>query len=297
MITLARLTRKWIAEPTRLPITRSIARPTACHRRAGALSLSHDLPHHTLAVIHYHGLPITPASAAAKAISGGHAFVSFRHPEQLTLAAEAAQSFAVDNGAFSAWTAGEAVTDWSGYYAWVDGLARCPPFDFAVIPDVIDGSEAENDALLDEWPFPRWLGAPVWHLHESTSRLAKLVASWPRVCLGSSGRFAAVGTASWWGRMAEAMDAACDAMGRPLARLHGLRMLDPSVFTRLPLSSADSTNIARNIGIEAKWRGPYTPPNKDARASLMRGRIESHQAAVLWDRGANPVQAELVGFT
>ncbi len=63
-------------------------------------------------MIHYHGLPITPATAAVRAISGGHAFVSFRHPEQLTIALEVAQSFAVDNGAFSAWRSGEPIDDW-----------------------------------------------------------------------------------------------------------------------------------------------------------------------------------------
>lgn len=243
-------------------------------------------------MIFYHGLPITPATAAARAISGGHAFVSFRHPEQLSLAIEACQSFAVDNGAFSAWRSGEPVADWTPYYAWVSGLARVPSFDFAVIPDVIDGSEEDNDVLLGEWPFPPWVGAPVWHLHESTNRLARLVNGWPRVCLGSSGRFASVGTPSWWGRMAEAMEAACDGDGRPLAKLHGLRMLDPRVFTRLPLASADSTNIARNIGIESKWRGTYTPPNKEARAWLMRERIEAHQSAARWE--GMPVQAELL---
>ncbi len=243
-------------------------------------------------MIPYHGLPITPATAAVRAISGGHAFASFRHPEQLTFAIEACQSFAVDNGAFSAWMSGEPVTDWSPYYGWVEGLARCPSFDFAVIPDVIDGSEEDNDALVEQWPFPLWVGAPVWHMHESTGRLARLVRSFPRVCLGSSGRFARVGTKPWWNRIAEAMDAACDGEGRPLARLHGLRMLDPRIFTRLPLASADSTNIARNIGIDSAWRGTYNPPNKDARAMVMRERIEAHQSPARWARV--PIQEELL---
>ena len=54
-------------------------------------------------MIHYHGLPITPATAAIKAVESGHAFVSFAHPEQLNVAVEVCQSFAIDNGAFSAW--------------------------------------------------------------------------------------------------------------------------------------------------------------------------------------------------
>lgn len=36
-------------------------------------------------MIHYHGLPITPATAAYAAVKGGHAFVSFRYADQLSL--------------------------------------------------------------------------------------------------------------------------------------------------------------------------------------------------------------------
>ena len=58
-------------------------------------------------MIHYHGLPITPATVAVKAIEGGHAFVSFAHSDQLASAIEVCQSFAIDNGAFSAWKQGQ----------------------------------------------------------------------------------------------------------------------------------------------------------------------------------------------
>lgn len=247
-------------------------------------------------MIHYHGLPITPATAAAKAVSGGHAFVSFAHPEQLSLAIEVCQTFAVDNGAFSAWRSGKPVTDWNEYYEWVADLHRYPSFDFAVIPDVIDGDEAANDALIDEWPWKDkapWVGAPVWHMHESLERLAKLVHGykWPRVCIGSSGQWAQVGTPSWWSRMAEALDVVCDKNGKPVCKLHGLRMLNPEIFTKLPLSSADSTNIGQNVGIDSAWRGTYTPPTKEARAMVMRERIESAQAATAWVR--QPIQQGL----
>lgn len=247
-------------------------------------------------MIHYHGLPITPSTAALRAIGGGHAFVSFRHPEQLTLALEVAQSFAVDNGAFSAWRSGHPVTDWEPYYDWVAELHRYPGFDFAVIPDVIDGDEAANDALLTEWPWrdsAPHIGAPVWHLHESLERLDRLVTAWPRICLGSSGDFAKIGTPAWWARMAEAMDVICDRSGRPCTKLHGLRMLDPEVFSRFPFASADSTNIGQNIGIDSAWKGAYTPPTKEARAAIMRERIESHQALTLWQRSAAPIQEGL----
>lgn len=214
------------------------------------------------------------------AVGGGHAFVSFAHPGQLVTAQSVCQSFAIDNGAFSAWRAGRPILDWTPYYNWVES-AVTPSLDFAVIPDVIDGGEDSNDALVDAWPFPR-IGAPVWHLHESLDRLRRLADMWPRVCLGSSGDYAAIGTSMWWARMCAAISAVSNHDGRPGVRLHGLRMLDARVTTRVPLASADSTNIARNIGIDSAWRGTYQPATKEARAVVMRTRIEGQQSPSRW---------------
>ncbi len=245
-------------------------------------------------MIHYHGTPITPATAAARVLRARHAFVSLAHPEQLEIVARVCQSFAVDNGAFSAWRSGKPIKDWRRYYSWVGELHRLPNFDFAVIPDVIDGDEDANDALLSEWPWiadarTLGVGAPVWHMHESIERLQRLAREWPRVCIGSSGQFSTVGNPAWWGRIAEAMNAACDRDGLPVCKLHGLRMLNPEVFSRLPLASADSTNIAQNIGIDSAWRGTYMPPDKEWRALTLAERIESENAADRWEK--QPVQA------
>lgn len=235
-------------------------------------------------MIPYQGLPITPETAAVVTLMGGHGFPSHSEPRNyLAMCAEICQSFAIDNGAFPAWNAGRPIKDWRPFYEWADAARRLPNCDFSVIPDIIEGAtEADQDALIAEWPFPKWFGAPVWHMHESLARLERLATSWPRVCLGSSGEFAVIGTAAWWGRMSQAMRVVCDDEGRPLCKLHGLRMLDPEVFTRLPLSSADSTNIGRNIGIDQAWRGTYTPPTKEARAQVMRARIESHNSPARW---------------
>lgn len=234
-------------------------------------------------MIHYHGLPITPATAAEVAIRAGHAFVSFAHPGQMGLAVAACQSFAIDNGAFSAWRRGKPVTDWSAYYKFAANAKRQPACDFAVIPDVIDGAEGENDDLVADWPLPLWFGAPVWHLHESLGRLERLCERFPRVCLGSSGEFAQIGTEQWWRRMHEAMRVVCDDAGHPRCRLHGLRMLDPAIFSRFSFASADSVNIGRNIGIDQAWRGPYAPPTKESRTQLMRARVESVNAPPAYD--------------
>jgi hypothetical protein len=92
--------------------------------------------------------------------------------------------------------------------------------------------------------------------------------------------------------MAEAMNAVCPD-GYPVCKLHGLRMLDPEVFTKLPFSSADSTNIGRNIGIDNNWKnGNYPPPTKESRAMVMRQRIESHNSALKWVK--QPIQETLI---
>lgn len=233
-------------------------------------------------MIHYHGLPVNPQTVAHQAVGAGHAFVTWADTQPLGLALEICQSFAIDNGAFSAWKAKRPISDWSKFYDWAEDCRLIPSCDFAVIPDIIDGTEADNDALIAEWPLPRWFGAPVWHLHESLEKLARLVNEWPRVCFGSSGEFDMPGTPVWWDRMRLAMLVSCDQRGRPLAKFHGLRMLNPKVFTRLPFASADSTNIARNTGIDKNWKGTYLPPTKEARAAIMRARIESHNAPITW---------------
>ena len=222
-------------------------------------------------MIHYHGGPITPVDVAEKVYRAGHAFISFYDQRDIELAAELCQSFAVDNGAFSAWKQG-AVIDWLEYYKWVDHWHNHPGFDFAVIPDVIDGTEEENDDLLKEWPEHLYKKAPVWHVHESIDRLERLAYNYGRVCIGSSGEFSQVGTPQWWDRMWQAMEAIC-VNGHPITRLHGLRMLNHRVFSRLPMASADSTNVARNHKSHNYKKSGYF---------IMKTEIEHHNSCGSW---------------
>jgi len=231
-------------------------------------------------MIHYHGTPTSSRQNAARILAARHALVSYAEPSCLDVVAEVAQSFVLDNGAFTYHRRGEPMTDWSGYYRWAGPLLRLPGCDWAVIPDAIGGTEEENDALLDEWPFHRHQGVPVYHLHESLDRLQRLVHTWPRVALGSSGDFWQVGSGSWWIRMGVAMDVACDQDGYPLAKLHGLRMLNWRVFSRLPLASADSVNVGMNCGRTAKLYD--TDPV--AGAEVIARRVEAHNSLDRWDR-------------
>jgi len=237
-------------------------------------------------MIHYHGGPIWPVTAAFKLWRSRHAFVSFARPEQIDIAADEAQSFALDNGAFSAWKSGT-VIDWNDYYTWVAEWMRHPGFDFALIPDVIDGTVADNAELIEQWPHDV-AGVPVWHMHEPVEWLRDLCHQWPRVALGSSGAYATIGTPQWWNRMADAMRNACDEHGRPLCKLHGLRMLNPEVFSQLPFSSADSTNVAQNITKDQKWNGTYKPTRPETKAIVIAERIEEINSAAFWQGAHQP---------
>lgn len=228
---------------------------------------------------------MTPTDDMVKAFPMRHAMVSFESPGQIAIACEICQSVALDNGAFSAWRQGKPY-DFDGFAEWAAKWTKHPAVDWAIIPDRIDGSEADNDALLRDWSLSKAVSVPAYHMHESIDRLVRLAADFPRVALGSSGEFATVGNERWWLRMADMMDAVCDVEGRPLVKLHGLRMLDPGVFSKLPLASADSTNVARNVGIDSAWRQAYAPHSRAMRALILMERIERHASAAYWDREA-----------
>ena len=242
-------------------------------------------------MIHYHGTPISGAEKNQMALSGKHAFISFAASQHIELIAEICQSFAIDNGAYSAWTSGKHF-DLDGFGFFLETWHRHPSFDWYILPDVIGGDHLDNEELRNTWrkivPDDIWAkGVPVWHLHEPIEvlrdmvNLGMLYNQFPRVAFGS-GDFADVGTPQWWNRMAQAMEVGCDEQGRPKVKLHGLKMLDPSVFSHLPLASADSTNVARNCGIDKAWKGPYSPATSYGRALVMMERIEMHASAARW---------------
>lgn len=243
-------------------------------------------------MIHYHGLPMTTDADMVRAMRGRHAMVSYARPDQIEAAAEICQSVALDNGAFSAWRNGTPF-DAAGYAQWAAHWIRHPAVDWCVIPDVIDGDAEANDALLATWPLSRDVSVPVYHLHEPVRRLVRLCAEYPRVALGSSGAYAEPGTREWWSRLAVLMACVCDDDGFPRVRLHGLRMLDPVIFSHLPLASADSCNVARNIGIDERWHGPYVPRSRHMRALIILDRIEAHASARRWCKESSGVQQNL----
>lgn len=240
------------------------------------------------ALIHYHGTPIGGTRQdVARFLMGRHALVPFARPDDLGIVMDVCQSFCLDNSAFTYWQNGKGRVDFDGYMDWVKTIYRHPGFDWCLIPDIIDGTEEENYRWVRDWLRcgPKFKGVPVWHLHESLGYLDWLVSNFQTVALGSSGQWATPGTPAWWTRIAQAMAVACDDEGRPKCKLHGLRMLDPDIFKRLPFASADSTNAAVNCGSLSRF-GSYLPPTAAQRAAVIAERIEAHNSAHIWQAPA-----------
>ena len=204
--------------------------------------------------------------------------MSFAHPGQIELAAAICQSFALDNGAFSLWKQGRE-TDWPGVLRVVRRSGwRTRRATGLSSPTSSSGSEDENDTLLGEWPFGH-RGVPVWHLNESAGPPCRgWPREWPRVALGSAAEWDVSNAVEVPG--APLCRPACDLpSGQPVVKLHGLRMLSHRIVTSVPLASADSPNVARNIGIDGNWAsGVYPPATKETRAMVLTERIESHQS-------------------
>jgi hypothetical protein len=235
-------------------------------------------------VIHHHGTPITPRTVLHE-LAGRHFCVRYGEHRDVEICHEIGQGVILDNGAFPAWTQGKA-TDWPGFVAWAKPWLEHRTT-WAVMPDVIGGSEEENDRLIawlfkhDAEVFRR--SAPVWHLDESIDRLKRLCHGYERVCFGSSGMFRTPGDGRWMRRMEEAMNAICGSGPAP-TWLHMLRAMDETAGGPFPFASADSTNVARN---HAGTNGGRARKS----AARMASEIDARQTPARWHRV--PVAEEL----
>lgn len=191
-------------------------------------------------MIHYHGCPITPVSALYE-LAGRFFCVSHAYPADIERVHRIGQGVMLDNGAYSKWKSGRA-TDWASYYAWCERWLAFPET-WAVIPDEIDAGSQYQDALIAEWPFGH-KGAPVWHMDEPVARLLCLTDEWPRVCIGSTDKYAVVLSDPWRRCMDEAFNEV-SKRHRFLPKLHMLRGMQLS-GREWPFASVDSTDIGQN---------------------------------------------------
>jgi len=192
-------------------------------------------------MMHYHGTPISPRRVLME-LAGRNFCVSFAHPADALCCHQIGQSVMLDNGAFSLWTKGKEV-DWRRYYAWAERWLEYQTT-WAVIPDVIDGDEEDNNRLIDYCPLPIHQSAPVWHLHESTDRILHFLdLGYTRICFGSSGEYREVGTDRWHHRITQAFNRlSCEG---PIPWVHMLRGMSLS-GAHYPFASVDSTDVGRN---------------------------------------------------
>lgn len=196
--------------------------------------------------MHYHGTPITPRDQLLR-LAGRNFCVRYGEHRDVEVCHEIGQSVMLDNGAFSAWTKGRP-TDWEGYVAWAKPWLEHPTT-WAVMPDVIGGTEEEQERLsawLWNYDSEVWRRcAPVWHMDESLDRLRYLCLSHERVCIGSSGMYRDPGSVAWCRRMEDTFDAICGSGPAP-TWLHMLRAMSQAAGGPYPFASADSTNVAQN---------------------------------------------------
>lgn len=228
--------------------------------------------------VHYHGGPIWGGDELIKALyNKGGALVSFARPDQIKKIAAIDCKLVLDNGAFSTWRKSNgamSVDDWglhwTKYYQFVQLWYH--RIEWYIIPDVIEGSEEENDALISSVPSVLMDKAvPVWHSVESIDRLIRLCKKFKRVAIGCCGEHVAIRSAAWNRRMDEAFNSVYIENGLDV-KLHGLRMLDGRALSQYPLDSADSTNVAINTP-KTKARLP-TITDKLHRVGILRASIE-----------------------
>lgn len=238
---------------------------------------------------HFHGTPIGVSRIeAARFFRRRYFLIPWLHPCDLYLAAEISLGFCFDNSAFSLWKSGRSmqkISDWDGYRRLVLEWHYHPRYEFCLIPDLIDGEERENDELLNRWlDYGVKFSVPVWHLHESLSRLINLSKSSDMVAIGSSGDFKTPGSPAWSKRMTQAMKVIC-VEGKPRCRIHGLRMLAGKIVTKYPFYSGDSTSATQNASNVIK--GTYHPVHKWQKLEIVSWKIESHQSPGVFINGTN----------
>ena len=98
-------------------------------------------------MLHYHGTPITPRPVLYT-LAGKNFWVSYSDPGDVRVCHEIGQSVMLDSGAYSAWTRG-VKPDWDGFVEWVRPWLAYPST-WAVMPDVINGGEWDNQ-ILSAW--------------------------------------------------------------------------------------------------------------------------------------------------
>lgn len=221
----------------------------------------------------YHGTPVTPAEVWDH-LGQRNLCINWNDPRDLEAAYRIAPMKMLENGKFKLWQdALKAGLEWhegdwdeNAYFAWVEEHVFQPGA-WAVIPDSPGAPSQVNDGLLNNWPFGRSKGAPLFHMDGPPERLLRLCDRYDRVCLGWIGRYDPkikniakdekdVGCEAWFRKM----DELAALLGNQWPELHMMRGL--LVQNEFPFGSADAATLAKNghrydspLGIDPTYRG------------------------------------------
>lgn len=230
--------------------------------------------------VHYHGGPIWGGNGdeLLKALyRNGGALVSFHRPDQIKAIANIDCKMALDNGAFSVWTNSNRkgiIVDWDKHWNKYYNFVRkwYERTEWFIVPDVIGGSDEDNDNLLSKVPediLPK--AVPVWHSESSLERLGRLCERFDRVAIGCMGEHRSIRSPAWRKRMDEVfkfiyIDNQFDV------KIHGLRALDVRAISQYPFDTADSSYVATAVP-KTKTKFPEIV-DKLHRAAILRAAIE-----------------------
>ena len=199
---------------------------------------------------HYHGGPMWGGLECFNALyRDSYALVSFARPQQLKRILAIAKGVILDNGAYSIWLKekkGKLVVDWANYwtryYMFVGTYYQ--RIDWFLIPDVIGGTEEENDVLINRVPsmFAE-KAVPVWHAMESLERLGQLCKRFDRVAI-SDHRASHSHVAK--ARLKETFEYIYIHNNFDV-KIHGLKILDGRIVGKYPFASGDATSVAINM--------------------------------------------------
>jgi hypothetical protein len=200
-------------------------------------------------------------------MKGRDAVVSFFRPDSLKDVEEICPSIIYDNGAFSFWQQAmkrgeewdDKPRDWSSYYRWLE--CRISPERRAVIPDMPGAPSQLNDSLINDWPYGRDVGIPLWHMDGPIARLGSLCDQFDTVALGWIGhpKKFPVGCDDYRDRM----DEVGKLFGNSWPKIHMMRGI--LVAFDYQFDSADSTSLAQN-----GWR--YDSPIETFIGDQWKGR-------------------------
>ncbi len=255
--------------------------------------------------VHYHGSPMwgNVDIGEGKKIWCGEvlyknscALISFAHwrYRQDKKIIPLARSLIFDCGAFTFYMAGIKTDDvfWAKYYACV--LAYLSRIDWFIIPDVIGGSEQENDRLIDNVPVSiKHKGVPVWHSDESLERLGRLCKQFDRVCIGLIKPHKPA-TSKIATQILKNVFTYLYIENDYKTKIHGLAMLDGRVLGSFPFDSADSSFVATNVP-KTDMQIPEIKC-KLARTAILKNKIEVVTPPSIedWVKGQSVGQLDLL---